>query len=181
KFSSATVSELAKGTTLGKSLTSASFVAKALKTGFDAIGKPMATGPKFTSWSIDDLLAYANRRAPAHRDSALIDFKEYAPDAKYDPKGDRSDEGEDERVLPRIDSVVAKSFKGSFTYEKELREVNGIIPFERVIAYGFRGETRPPGAVKAAGGFLPNYTRPDHIRKHQEKLKEARAKPDLEG
>src|SRR5262249_22708191 len=109
------------------------------------------------------------------------DFKEYAPDAKYDPKGDRSDEGEDERVLPRIDSVVAKSFKGSFTYEKELREVNGIIPFERVIAYGFRGETRPPGAVKAAGGFLPNYTRPDHIRKHQEKLKEARAKPDLEG
>jgi hypothetical protein len=56
--------------------------------------------------------------------------------------------------------------------------INGLIPCERVIGYGFRGDTRPPGEVKGAGGFLPNYTRPAHIKQHAEKvlaaLKEAK-------
>src|SRR5262245_47243012 len=61
------LSDLAKGTTFGKSFTSASFVAKALKTGLDAVGKPMSAGPKFTTWSIDDLLKYTRQRACARR------------------------------------------------------------------------------------------------------------------
>jgi hypothetical protein len=187
------LSEFAKGTTLfSKSFTSASFVAKAIKTGFDAIGKPMSTGLKLTNWSIDDLLAYANWRAPAIRDSALIDFKAYAPLTAYKGKGDPMRPA-DMRTLPRIDSAAASSFKGVsakspglagewFHYEKDLENVNGqgAIPFQRVIAYGFRGETRPPGAVKGAGGFLPNYTRPEHIDKHAQQLKQALAGKDMD-
>jgi hypothetical protein len=187
-FSRGRVSDLAKGTTFGKSLTSASFVAKALKTGFDAIGKPMSAGPKFITWSIDDLLAYANRRAPALKDPALIGFRACAPNPAYDGKGDGMSRG-DTRQLQYVHSVLAPSFehfKGGFSeiekkvfYERELEALNGIIPFERVIGYGFRGETRPPGVVKGAGGFLPNYTRPEHVRKHDEKLKKAKAAKDL--
>ncbi len=179
-FSHGTVDHLAKGTMFGKSLTSASFVAKALKTGFEAIGKGVATWFKLTNWSIDDLLAYANRRAPAFRDFGLVDFKQFAPDPKYDAAAGDPMVSNDGRNLRRIDSAIAASFKGPFTYEKELREVNGIIPFSRVIAYGFRGETRPPGTVKGAGGFLPNYTRPEHIGKHGAKLQDALGGHDMD-
>jgi hypothetical protein len=176
----ANLSTFAKGTAFGKSLkslTSASFVAKALKTGFDAIGKPRSAGPKFTSWSIDDLLSYAKGRAPAVRDAALIDFKEFAPDPSFRGPGYKEERmrHKDTRDLPRIDSAGRFAhFAGPYPYANELEEINkGAIPFPRVIAYGFRGETRGPGSIKGAGGFLPNYTRPAHIERHEEKLKKA--------
>ena len=46
------------------------------------------------------------------------------------------------------------------------------VPYKQVIGYGFRGDTRNPDAIHYAGGFLPNYTRPDHI---------ANAKKEYEG
>jgi len=174
------MTKLAKGTTFGKSFTSASFVAKALKTGFGAIGKARGAGTKFTTWSIDDLLTYANRRpaypsglAPADRYSVpLIDFKALAPDLSYAPKGDgiKAKDMRDLQIIPSVAPYVG--FTKPYPYEKELAEVNGgPIPFPRVNAFGFRGETRPPCAIERAGGFLPNYTRPDHIAKHKANLR----------
>ena len=54
KFNGANAGQWAKGTTIGKSLTSPSFVAKALKTGFDAIGVAQAaySGVKLSDWTI---------------------------------------------------------------------------------------------------------------------------------
>jgi hypothetical protein len=133
----------------------------------------MSAGPKFTTWSIDDLLSYAHRRfpAPVIHDTALGEFKEFAPLPNEDPTGAiEKMKHKDLRNLPRINSVaVAAGFHGKYPYADEL----AAYPYPRVNAYGFRGESRPPADIKHAGGFLPNYTRPEHIAKHEEKVKDA--------
>jgi hypothetical protein len=175
-FSGRNAADWAKGTTFGKSLTSASFVAKALKTGYEAIGKPMPTGWKFGDWSIDDLLSYAKKRTPRFHDPALIGFTAHPADPRYDNE-DKKSPRNDTRDLDYIRSVAAKTHRGGFPYEKELAHV----PFERVIGYGFRGETRSPGIVKAAGGFTPNYTRIRDVVKEQNDLAEIAKKYGFRG
>jgi hypothetical protein len=168
-FNSAQAKNWAKGTTFGTSLTNASFVMKALKTGFDAIGDASAaySGLRHADFTIADVLAYLNTRSNAAGatifDGGLLEFREFAPAAAYDPPyvQDRANTT-DARVIPYIASAKAGTHGGRFSYEID---TSGI-PFERVIAYGFRGDSRPPSGLKNAGGFLPNYTRPGHIQKN---------------
>lgn len=167
-FDSARARNWAKGTTFGTSLTNASFVMKALKTGFDAIGEPMAaySGFRRADFTLEEVLAYLNTRSKAvgtMYDGGLLDFREIMPAAAYDPpyEQDRTNTS-DKRVMPYIPSAKAGTHGGRFPYAGETSGVS----FDRVITYGFRGDSRPPGAIKNAGGFLPNYTRPAHIEKH---------------
>jgi hypothetical protein len=168
-FKTSKASDFAKGTTFGKSMTSASFVAKALKTGYDAVHLPMAaySGAKVSSWSINDLKKYANKRHPGWKDAALVGFDAYAPNPRYEspkyPKDQRR--ATDDRPLTYIRSLRAQGHSGRFAYAAELNNLPE--EFERVVCYGFRGDTRPPILVKEAGGFNPNYTRPDHIAMHE--------------
>jgi hypothetical protein len=172
KFSSARASDFAKGTTFGKSLTSPSFVAKALKTGFDAIGEPAAaySGIKLSDWTVNDLLNYTRKRAPGLLDASLIGFEPFAPDPAHARSMGEPPRDTDRREIDYIPSVRAAGHSHHFAYASELEALNGIIPFERVIGYGFRGDSRSPGDIKGAGGFLPNYTRTDHIARLDEKL-----------
>ena len=41
-----------------------------------------------------------------------------------------------------------------------------------MIAYGFRGDSRPPSGIRNAGGFLPNYTRAKHIEDNKGKAQD---------
>lgn len=167
-FNSGQAKQWAKGTTFGTSLTSASFVMKALKTGFDAIGQPMSaySGIRAFDFAVDDVLAYLKSRSAQVGttvfDGGLLEFEEVGPAPGYEPPyvQDKANVS-DARTLPYIASGKAGAHGGHFAYQKE---TSGI-PFKRVIAYGFRGDSRPPSAIKNAGGFLPNYTRPDHIKK----------------
>jgi hypothetical protein len=172
-FTGAKAADFAKGKSIGKSMTSASFVAKALKTGFDAIGEPMnaCKGLKLRDWSINDLGHYATKRMRPHSDAALIayGFDRCAPNPAYEDasytKDPASVSGQDHRHLKYIHSARTFGHSGRFAYADDLKNLPK--GFERVITYGFRGETRPPVKIKDAGGFLPNYTRQDHIDKHE--------------
>lgn len=172
-FSSARASEFAKGTTFGKSMTSPSFVAKALKTGFDAIGQHVGaySGFKASDWSVDDLLAYQRKRAGGLVDPGLIGFEKLAPDERFESGPGEPRDQEDDRRLKYIPSVRAKGHSGTFAYARDLEFVKEFgFNYERVIGYGFRGDTRSPGDIKGAGGFLPNYTRVDHNAQLEAKL-----------
>src|SRR5262249_15787151 len=115
---------------------------------------------------------------PAAHSAGLIDFKALAPAPWLKGKGDEMTHS-DQRKLPRINSVAHAGFAGPYPYETDLTAINGgPITFPRVNAYGFRGETRPRGAIKGAGGFLPNYTRPAHIATHAENYQKAKAAND---
>lgn len=168
-FDSARAKNWAKGTTLGSSLTNASFVMKALKTGFDAIGEPMSaySGFRTADFTLEDVLAYLTTRAKSASttlsDGALLDFRELTPAPAYAPPyvQDKT-KSKDKRPISCIDSGRAGSHGGRFAYSGDTTGV----PFERVITYGFRGDSRPPSGIKNAGGFLPNYTRPAHIQKN---------------
>ncbi|MCY0386966.1 hypothetical protein OVY01_06910 [Robbsia sp. Bb-Pol-6] len=168
-FDSAQARNWAKGTTLRASLTNASFVMKALKTGFDAIGEPMAaySGFRTADFTLDEVLAYLTTRSKAASttlsDGALLDFRELMPAPAYAPPyaQDRTDTS-DKRTIPCIASARAGTHGGRFAYTA----VTSDVPYERVITYGFRGDSRPPSGIKNAGGFLPNYTRPAHIEKN---------------
>ena len=168
-FNSGQARNWAKGTTFGTSFTPASFVMKALKTGFDAIGQPMAaySGFRTADFTVADVLAYLNTRSAAVGatvfDGGLLEFEEIGPAAAYDPPyvQDRA-KTSDTRVIPYIASGKSLTHGGRFAYEAETSGV----PFEHVIAYGFRGDSRPPSGIKNAGGFLLNYTRPAHIERN---------------
>jgi hypothetical protein len=151
----------AKGLTFGTSITPASFVMKALKTGFDAMGGgPMATysGMRVKDFTVNDVLAYLRRRAAQHNItiSRQPDFTELAANEAFRLTEDAA-RMQDPRKIPMIES--ARRHGGRFAYVAETAH----IPFRRVNAYGFRGDTRDPNAIKNAGGFNPNYSRPDHI------------------
>ena len=157
------LSGLAKGLTFGQDSSSAAFVMKALKTGFDAIGEPMSnySGFRTKGFTVDEVVAYMTRRAPMKGgvvvDGGLLDFEEKAP-----APGMKEDRAwlSDGRILDYIPSAQAHG--GRFAYTAE---TNAAIPIEftRVIAYGYRGDSRPPSEVKSDGGFNSNYTRPAHI------------------
>lgn len=174
-FNSVQAKQWAKGTTFGTSLTSASFVMKALKTGFDAIGQPMAaySGLRGADFTVEDVLTYLNKRsAPIDAtvfDGGLLDFQEIGPMPGYEAPypQDPAAQG-DPRLIPYIASAKPLPHDPHFAYEAE----TGAVPFERVVGYGFRGDSRPPSAIKNAGGFLPNYTRPAHIDKHKGKAQD---------
>ena len=156
---------LAKGLTFGQDQSSAGFLMKALKTGFDAIGEAMHaySGLRVKGFTVDEVVSYMTKRATAQGvsvvDGGLLDFQETPPAPGLNEDIAKQS---DSRTLSYIKS--GKKHGGRFAYSAETDKT---IPreFTRVIGYGFRGDSRPPSAIKSAGGFNPNYTRPDQIEK----------------
>jgi hypothetical protein len=147
-------------------MSSPGFVMKAIKTGFDAINVsiPTYSGLRVKGFTVDEAIDYLQRRALSAGisviDGGLMDFEEFGPDedeVRFEDKASQTDE----RRLAVLLSAKARTHGGRFPYSMETAS----LPFERVIAYGFRGDSRAPGAIKNAGGFNPNYTRPDQIAK----------------
>ena len=125
---------------------------------------------KLGGWSINDLKGYASKREHAWRqDAALIGFTAHGPNPAYERWTYTKDRPRtnDDRNLDYIRSTRAQGHCGTFAYDEQLKHIPK--EFDRVIGYGFRGDTRPPMEVKEAGGFNPNYTRADHIAKHKDK------------
>lgn len=176
-FSHATAHRYAKGLTFGRDLSSPSFVMQALRSGFEAIGfyMPAYKGLRSGGFSVDDAIAYLQARArivPAPVvDAALHEFEQIGPDPAGILAEDQaiSTEMGDVRDIPVVYSNRNLSHDRNFAYAAETARFN----LERVIGYGFRGDSRPPSAIRDAGGFNPNYTRPDHIA-----LAEAQGRPD---
>lgn len=83
----------AKGTTFGTSLTSASFVMKALKTGFDAVGKQMSaySGFRTKDFEVRDVINYLQTRARGVGADLgrSVEFDGYAPCPANVPSGRR--------------------------------------------------------------------------------------------
>jgi hypothetical protein len=167
-FSSQTASEFTKGWSSRaglKSLTSANFVVKALKTGFEAIGKYVSFGNKLGAWTIDDLLRFAEPlKRPGVKPVGLAGFDAVLPNPYYDgltyAKEQPLDTNDDTRNIARIPSVKATQ-AGNFSYAHELRNLPA--RFGRYVTYGFRGDTRDPVGLQQ-DKFTPNYTRPKHIQ-----------------
>jgi hypothetical protein len=172
KFTPATAKEYAKGTTLGKSFTPASFVAKALKTGYEAlkIKRDAYSGVKLGEWKPDDLLKYAERMktappAPPKPGEPRVDnlgFAELVPDPMWGGAKEATYAGEiDKKFQPILSS---RPHSGKFAYEDlftQNPELKGYQGVKRIVAYGFRADNRPPEEIKKAGGMWPSYTRPD--------------------
>ena len=170
----------AKGTTFGKSFTSASFLMKALKTGFDAIGEPIPaySGVRVKDFQVEDLLNYLGKRLSQPGQSKLSDGFLGLPAKPFGAEENPAVAG-DTRSIPVI--LSSKPHGGRFAYANEAFTSlqaggSGKVPFQRVIGYGFRGDTRNPAAIHAAGGFTPNYTRPDHI---QQKIGKSDTSPNI--
>jgi hypothetical protein len=101
----------------------------------------------------------------------VSDFMELPPITRYESKEEPAVPAAafpDKLIAPIL---AARNQSGPFTYAQELKN----IPFPRMTAYGFRGDTRAPLKFKAEirvaatgqtrswmQGFLPNYTRPTH-------------------
>ncbi|GGF78596.1 hypothetical protein GCM10007301_43220 [Azorhizobium oxalatiphilum] len=170
-FSSSTAGRYAKGLTFGRDMSGPSFVMKALKTGFDAIGATVSAynGVRARGFTVDDAVAYLQKRAqavpPAIVDPALTEFIQVGPDPAGVFTEDRpmSTKEGDRRNIGIVYSNKNLTHNGQFTY---MAETAGL-PLKRVIAYGFRGDSRPPSVIRSAGGFNSNYTRPDHIAQAQ--------------
>lgn len=156
----------AKGLTFGQDVSAPGFVMKAIKTGFDAIGVSVQAylGAQFRAFTVDDCVTYLKRRASVVgadiTDAALLDFEEVGPDPTLRLQEDPASRS-DERKIKHIESKRKVPHGGRFAYP----ELTSAIPFKRVVTYGFRGDSRMPSMVKNAGGFNPNYTRPDQIKK----------------
>jgi hypothetical protein len=174
-FSSQTAREFSKGwssQTGLKSLTSANFVVKALKTGFEAIGQYESFGRKLTAWTIDDLLKFAQPYArPGAKPPGLAGFDAVLPNHAYDgphyPREKNLASNNDTMAIPLIPSLRARRLlklphPGNFSYAQELQNLPA--QFRRCVSFGFRGDTRDPVQIQQAG-FTPNYTRPSHIQK----------------
>jgi len=163
-FTPGKAADFAKGRTVGADLSNPSFVMAAIKLGFDSIGVsvPAHSGLQLSSFTVDDTIDYLERRATvvgaSALDAGLMDFSEVGPDPSLAPFEDDA-RMKDERNIPCIASTKADKHSGVFAYADELAS----IPFPRVVSYGFRGDSRSPSMIKNAGGFNPNYTRPDHI------------------
>jgi hypothetical protein len=165
-FDGAAPSRWAKGLTVGQDISGPSFVMKAIKTGFDAIGVSVAaySGPQLRAFTVDDTVEYLKRRAAVVGaevvDGALLDFEEIGPDPTLGIQEDPASVS-DTRRIQHILSTRVIPHGGRYTYP----ELTTALPFKRVIAYAFRGDARVPSSIKSAGGFNPNYTRPDQIAK----------------
>lgn len=162
------LSSLAKGLTVGSDQSSPGFVMKALKTGFDAIGESLRTysGPRITGFTVDEVVTYLTSRARMNgveaMDGGLADFEKIAPAPGLTEDAPIVDGG-DNRDIKYIKS--RKPHGGRFPYTPQSVPVE----FQRVIGYGFRGDSRPPSLVKSDGGFNPNFTRPSHIAEAAQK------------
>ncbi|WP_188582467.1 hypothetical protein [Azorhizobium oxalatiphilum] len=163
-FTPATAERYAKGTTFGTDISGPSFIMKALKTGFDAIGASISAydGIRARAFTVDDVLGYLAKRAlavpPLITDPALThDFVQMAPDpaGKLTEDKPRTQLQGDARNIAPIYSNKHKTHSRENAYGKGIAPA----PFKPVVAYGFRGDTRPPSEIRAVGGFLPNYTR----------------------
>jgi hypothetical protein len=181
RFDSASASQWAKGTTFGKSLTSPSFVAKALKTGFDAIGMTQSaySGVKLSDWSLSDLRKYAESRKKTftwrdHKLGAFGDigsaFVELMPDPAFEKLEQDAITNPDmnmpARNIEHVRSSKSAGHSGRFAYAEELKNVD----LQRVVGYGFRGDSRDPITLKDkfSGAFTPNFTRSDqNVKVHQ--------------
>ncbi|GGF52060.1 hypothetical protein GCM10007301_09410 [Azorhizobium oxalatiphilum] len=159
-FSHATAHRYAKGLTFGRDLSSPSFVMQALRTGFEAIGLyvPAYKGTRNVGFSVDDAIAYLQARArnvPVPiTDAALHEFVRVGPDPAGSVTEDhviRSNPG-DTRDIPAIRSNRMLNDDGKLAYVTEREGIK----LERLIGYGFLGDTRPPNAIREAGGFNPD-------------------------
>ncbi len=168
-FTPGTAERFAKGLSFGRDMSSASFVMKALKTGFDAVGvsTPAGDGMRLHGFTVGDILGYLEARKhikPAYfADSGLEEFLAFGADPQGQEDEDKpvkSIGNGDRRDLRHIQSRKEHGHSGKFAYAEETAHIK----LPRVIGYGFRGDSRPPSQIKDAGGFLPNYTRPDHIK-----------------
>jgi hypothetical protein len=164
------LSGLAKGLTIGHDKSSAAFIMKALKTGFDAIGMTFHAynGLRMKGFTVDEVVTYLTNHTAWNSagkvvDGGLLDFEEKPPAPGMNE--DRAN-ADDKRTIDYIRST--RKHGGRFAYSAE---TDAMIPaeFTRVIAYGYRGDNRPPSEIKSAGGFNSNYTRPSHIRDAQQK------------
>ncbi len=136
--------------------TSASYLARMLVHGFDRAGRRFAL-PLSDSAPTLRSLRDALGRFPAVTPEATTfadEFHAYAPSAGY--KDDEKSTIEDKRSIDIIKTTrITGEGKTPFGYDTLLREIR----HKKVSGYGFRGETREPGEIKSARGFLPNATR----------------------
>lgn len=168
------VKRWAKGTTFGVDLSSPSFVMKAIKTGFSAINVSVAAYEGFKgrgyTYTVDEAIDYLKRQAarvgPPLIDSALTDFHQMSPLRLAGQQEDR-ETASDPRKIDYIDADPNGVQPRNFLYSPGGTgfDANIKAPFDRVIAYGFRGDTRPPSEIRSAGGFFPNKTRDDQAKK----------------
>lgn len=175
-FSGSRASSFAMGTSLGKSMTPASFVAKALAIGFEAVGLPTVaySGVKLSSWGFHDVVKYAGQHGKLLRftDRELMtvsdfeDFIELAPHPKFAGKEAPGDNPRDLRRDKDVELILSgqkSGHSGNFAYADELKDFAKL----RKVCYGFRGDSRGPVLLKKefSGAFTPNYTRADHAKK----------------
>lgn len=192
-FDSNNPARWAKGLTIGKDLSSAAILLRVLKAAFQSIGLGGHTyeGLRLTSFTAKDVVDSLNLRAravPQVADVAAVlpEFDELFPDLRYpteDPpdtldqrtirliQGTKTEENY-KALLRQANEEAKKSLvkagkmkpedpaPSGFLYSKHFIAMTNL---PRVITYAFRGDSRPPSAIKNVGGFLPNFTRPDHI------------------
>ena len=176
------LNEKPKVTVTGQTPTysSASFVMGALITGLRAVNKPVrsltqnsSVNQSGTNWTADDVLAslklYADNQIIKIVDPALAhDFKLCKQNEKLLDDEDKW-ASSDDRKLARIESV--KPHGGKFAYSNpnanyKDRDANYLtsLSLPRINGYAFRGDSRPPSSIKAAGGMLPGATRDDYYQ-----------------
>jgi hypothetical protein len=164
-FNSQTASQFTKGWSSRaglKSITSANFIVKALKTGYEAIGQYSHFGSKFTAWSIRDLLIFmSTQKRVVVAPPGLAAFDAVVPNPFYDAityqfEGNLA-KNRDER---KIDLIPFAGTRTNYTYATDLSYLPS--DFKRCVSYGFRGDTRDPVAIQQSR-FTPNATRPTHV------------------
>lgn len=173
----------AKSNTVGKSLTSASFIAKALKVGYDAIGvkmKPAFSGLKLTDWTVKNLLEYVNRVSPQKSPIAIP----YPPIERYAAQETKGNMNDGTKLIQPL--LSSRKQKGPFAYDDFFKknpaysQGGGGDEVPRIIAYAFRGDARTPEQMRDAGGFWPNATRQDQAKQISQKLSGGKGKTEEE-
>jgi|GEM_PF-5101040 len=180
--------ELVKGTSISKlgfekELTSPAFLLKALKTGFQEINAESGGLGLFSgSYHLDDVKKYfqsstAKAKGTVNSESFGLEGFNTIPESllskiKQDPLPRL---GKDNRIIQPILSTRTHLHPAGellptpvgYAYDSDLTE----IPWPRVDAYCFRGDSRGPTAIRIATGFLPNATRDDQIKQYEDVIK----------
>jgi hypothetical protein len=183
--------------------TSANFIAQALRTGLEAIGRHAYTGTRWKPWTIDDLKNFARNLNLAGTKPDVPDrFDAVLPNPYYDGN-DAKKEGnlkthDDTRKIDHIKSERESVPRRFINPKKNTLEVRTLssgpvsdnvskfkfayeeelqyLPtdFRWRVSYGFRGDTRKPEDIKK-GQFMPNFTRTSHTDMTYKKLHEINA------
>jgi hypothetical protein len=164
----------------------------------DYLGKIMAGITWLDATPLDNLLPrlHVQKKRPPFADADMrsmgdlvSDFLELAPLPEYSGKEEPAVAAAafPDRGIPLIQPSGKHS--GDFAYAKELEKM----PFPRVVAYGFRGDSRKPLEFKSQiknakdgtvhewmQGFVPNYTRPRHDAALAEYMADDPNKPRME-